>query len=729
MGPHPRGGVAGRLLAQHWPDLLLALLAAGALLAARAPAGAPLAALGLVWAGAAAAAGLAVLVRRETLAVGSAARDGRLIALGVCGVHAAASFAAVGLGADPRLTAVSPVFRFGAVAIAVVAAAARLPGRWPAPALAAGTAALEAARLALGGAGAPAGSAGAALTGSVLVGLLAVVATGAFERGHLERAALDKVVKEHERLRSEAEGLRARGDDGSEPEVHNLTPERRQVSSLSTVVEVDSGLDRILGLAAMALRARSVALFLLADDGERLVLRRAHAGEGAALDSGAEHRIGEGIVGEVARTRRPVLFTDFAPGTPRPPLYGDATQVRSLVAVPVSEAGVLRGVLLADDAAPGAFARRHERLLAGFAGEVGALFERARSAAGRLRRGDRFETFAVISRKLAATLKVDEMFDSMLDLTMEIVPADRCALFTVDRERRTLVLRAQRGFSAAAHGETAIPLSGRMLPVYIATHGRALLFTDLKASHRGVELVPGARGQDRIRSLLGLPLRNPEGLVGVWVLAADRPGSFDAEHLEVLTAVAAQAATLIGNAQLHQTVERLAVTDGLTGLYNHRRFQEKLQEEIERGDRSREPVSLLLLDIDHFKRINDAHGHPFGDTVLKALSAALGRLARRVDFVARYGGEEFAIILVGTDRRGCRATAQRVLKAVRALRVPRAGGDFSFTISVGAATCPDDARTREDLVRCADRALYAAKHAGRDRAVAFPEVDEGAPAR
>jgi diguanylate cyclase (GGDEF)-like protein len=242
-------------------------------------------------------------------------------------------------------------------------------------------------------------------------------------------------------------------------------------------------------------------------------------------------------------------------------------------------------------------------------------------------------------------------------------------------------------------------------------------------------VVPGAPGQERIRSLLALPLRHPKGLVGVWVLAADRPGSFDAEHLDVLSAVAAQAATLIANAQLHQTVARLAVTDGLTGLYNHRRFQERLQEEVERVDRSREPVSLLLLDIDHFKRINDTHGHPFGDMVLKALSVELGRLARRVDFVARYGGEEFAVILVSTDRRGCRATAQRVLKAVRALRVPHPGGDFRFTVSIGAATCPEDARTREELVRCADRALYAAKAGGRDRAAVFPEVDEGVPAR
>ncbi|HWR98569.1 MAG TPA: diguanylate cyclase, partial [Candidatus Methanoperedens sp.] len=658
------------------------------------------------------------------------ARDGRLLVLGVCAVHAAAGFAAGAFGAESLLLELSPVFRFGACAIAVMIAAARLPGWWPAPALAAAAAALEAGRLALGGAGAQAGSPAVAATGSALLILLGAAASAAFARAHRERIALRDTIGEHKRLHQEAEGLRTHVDDRSEPEVRNLTPEGRQASSMSALVEMDRNLDRVLGLASLALGARTVALFLLAGDGERLVLRRALAGEGTTLERAAEPRLGEGIVGHVAQTRRPALFTNLAPGTLRPPLYvDDGTPPPSLVAVPVSEAGVLRGVLLADAGTPEAFARGHERILAGFAGEVGALFEGASAAAGRVKRGDRFETIAAISRQLSSTLRLDEMLEEMVALSADLAPYDRCALFTIDRDRQRLVLRAQRGFGVTGERERTIPLAGRLIPAYIAAHGRGLLFTDLKESHRGVEIVPGAPGQERIRSLLGLPLRTAEGVIGVWVLAADRPGSFDAEHLWVLSSVAAQAALLLTNAELHRTVERLAVTDGLTGLYNHRRFQERLQEEIERGDRHREPVSLLLLDIDHFKRINDTHGHPFGDAVLKALSAELVRLARRVDFVARYGGEEFAVILVNTDRRGCRATAQRVLKAVRALRVPRPGEDFRFTASIGTATAPDDAKSREDLVRSADRALYAAKHGGRDRAVAFPEVDEGAPAR
>jgi diguanylate cyclase (GGDEF)-like protein len=450
-------------------------------------------------------------------------------------------------------------------------------------------------------------------------------------------------------------------------------------------------------------------------------------GEQTTIDRDAAPLVGEGVVGHVAKTRRPALFTNLGPESLRPPLYADDTLVPSLVAVPVSEAGVFRGVLLADAAAPGAFGREQERLLEGFAEEVGTLLAEARAAAGRARLGDKFETLAAISRELSSTIKIDEILGRMLDHTCEIVPYDRCALFIADRTGPALVLRAQRGFLPEGWEECRISLD-HGLAGFVATHGRPVNFSDLAERGPAIEIVPGAAGQERIRSFLGLPLLNPEGLVGVWVLASENPGRFDAEHVDILTVVAAQAATLISNAVLHQAVERMAVSDGLTGLYNHRRFQERLEEEIERAARHDEPVSLLLLDIDYFKKINDTHGHPFGDTVLKALAAELRRLARRVDFVARYGGEEFAIILVSTGRRGCRSSAQRVLKAVRDLRVPREGEEFRFTLSVGAATCPDDAKTREELVRCADRALYAAKHAGRNRAVAFREVDGAEPA-
>ncbi|MHB8836462.1 MAG: diguanylate cyclase [Candidatus Methylomirabilia bacterium] len=703
------------------PDLPLALLVVAAAALRHLEAG-WLSGAAALWAAAAIAVARTVVLRGESAAEGWAGRDLRLLVLAVAGVHAAAGAAAAATGGSAALTAVSPALRLGLGGVVVFLAAARVSGWWAAPALAVCAAALEVAQSVP--ASKPAAPAAWALLGSVVaLGLLSLTATVAFAGARRERTALRDKIAEHRRQGNEAEELRARWVDRRQPKVHNLTPEGRRARTASVVVEVDRNLDRVLSLTALAVGARSVVLFLLANDGARLVFRRAVEGAGTRLDRGAAPLVGEGVVGVVAQTRRPALFTNLAPESLRPPLYVEETPVPSLAAVPVSATGVFCGVLLADAATPGAFAREHEQLLAGFAGEVGTLLEAAGAAASRARLGDKFETLAAISRELTSTMKIDEILEKMLDHTCEIVPYDRCALFIADRAGRSLSLRAQRGFLPEGAEECRIAID-HGLAGFVATQLRTVNFSDLAERGTAIEIVPGARGQERIRSFLGLPLLDPAGLVGVWVLVSEKPGCFDAEHLDILGIVAAQAGTLIANAVLHQTVERLSVTDGLTGLNNHRNFQERLQTELERGERHREPLSLLLLDIDHFKKINDTYGHPVGDRVLRTLAAELGRLARRVDFVARYGGEEFAIILVNTDRRGCRASAQRVLKAVRALRVPHEGSVFTFRLSLGTATFPDDAATREELVRCADKALYAAKAGGRDRAAAWDELGE-----
>jgi len=716
MSPRPTGNQGRSPSARVLPDVLLALLVVGAP-ALRLPPGGWLAAAAALWVAVAIALALAAAVRRESAVDGQAGRDLRLLVIAVAGVNAATAVVAGAVGAVGAVGGTSTVIGLGLCGVAVIVAAAKVPGVWPAPALAACAAALVAAQVALAPQPVSAAAAWGALASAASLGLLTLAVVAMFAGTRRERAALLDKIDEFQRMDTEAGELRARGVDRRKPKVRNLTPEGRRARTVSAVADLDRNLDRVLSLAALAIGARSVVLFLLADDGARLAFRRAAEGSGTMIDRDAAPVVGEGVIGHVAKTRRPALFTNLAPESLRPPLYTDATPVPALAAVPVSATGVFCGVLLADAATPGAFAREQERLLEGFAGEVGTLLEEAGAAAGRARLGDKFETLAAISRELSSTIKIEEMLEKMLDHTCEIVPYDRCALFIADRAGHALSLRAQRGFLPEGSDECRISFD-HGLAGFVAMQLRTVNLSDLAERGTTIEIVPGAKGQEKIRSFLGLPLLAPEGLVGVWVLASEKPGSFDAEHVEILRIVAAQAATLISNAVLHQTVERLSITDGLTGLNNHRRFQEFLAHELERGDRHQEPLSLLLLDIDHFKKVNDTYGHPFGDRVLKTLAAELGRLARRVDCVARYGGEEFAVILVNTNRRGCRASAQRVLKAVRDLRIPHEGKDFTFTLSIGTATCPDNAVTREELVRCADQALYAAKEGGRNRAVA-----------
>ncbi|MSP56691.1 MAG: diguanylate cyclase [Myxococcales bacterium] len=175
-------------------------------------------------------------------------------------------------------------------------------------------------------------------------------------------------------------------------------------------------------------------------------------------------------------------------------------------------------------------------------------------------------------------------------------------------------------------------------------------------------------------------------------------------------------------AELHaanEHLERLSVRDGLTGLFNHRRFQEALAHEVERCVRSGTQMSLLMIDVDHFKRLNDTLGHPAGDEVLRRIADRLSAALRTVDLCARYGGEEFAVVLPGTPSADARMVAERVRASVESTMndVP---GRPPVTVSVGVASWPADGPTGTDLLAAADKALYAAKHAGRNRVEAAP---------
>jgi diguanylate cyclase (GGDEF)-like protein len=172
-------------------------------------------------------------------------------------------------------------------------------------------------------------------------------------------------------------------------------------------------------------------------------------------------------------------------------------------------------------------------------------------------------------------------------------------------------------------------------------------------------------------------------------------------------------------AEANTRLAQLAVTDGLTSLYNHRHFHERLALEVERSQRNGLPMSLLMIDVDHFKHYNDHHGHPAGDELLRQLARLMTDGRRANDFVARYGGEEFAIVLVDTPKLTAAQVAERLRDRVAGFGVAQAGTQplGRVSISVGVASFPDDATSPEALVRAADAALYHAKHAGRDRVV------------
>ncbi|MHB8513502.1 MAG: GGDEF domain-containing protein [Actinomycetota bacterium] len=253
------------------------------------------------------------------------------------------------------------------------------------------------------------------------------------------------------------------------------------------------------------------------------------------------------------------------------------------------------------------------------------------------------------------------------------------------------------------------------------------------AKERKALLVPSddvspapSQGEPEVKTAMGVPLENSKGqIVGVLALydrVIDEP--FTQSDLETASSVARQAGVAVENAMLHQEAQKLSITDSVTGVWNRRYLSMRLAQEVERSIRFRRPLSVLMLDVDHFKRINDEYGHHRGDSVLVELAERVMSAVRgQVDTVARYGGEEFVLVLPETSADGARIVAQKIVQTV-AQEPFGADGEQPVwvTVSIGSAAFPKNGYTQTTLLRAADDAMYEAKARGRNCTVAADEI-------
>ncbi|MEA3307059.1 MAG: sensor domain-containing diguanylate cyclase, partial [Elusimicrobiota bacterium] len=219
------------------------------------------------------------------------------------------------------------------------------------------------------------------------------------------------------------------------------------------------------------------------------------------------------------------------------------------------------------------------------------------------------------------------------------------------------------------------------------------------------------------KSIVITPLNLFGSVAGFIRISSEKPQRFKNDDLRVLEIIASICAVSMENIRLFEQVEQLAVKDGLTQMYTHRAFEGRLQEEILRSARGKTPFSLLMIDIDHFKKYNDTYGHQAGDSVLKTVSGILKENIREVDFAARYGGEEFAIILTGIGKADAASLAEHLRITLEAAKFNFGGKATGVTASFGVSEFPADATIESQLIRAADERLYRAKDGGRHMVV------------
>ncbi|MGC8867253.1 MAG: GGDEF domain-containing protein [Elusimicrobiales bacterium] len=219
------------------------------------------------------------------------------------------------------------------------------------------------------------------------------------------------------------------------------------------------------------------------------------------------------------------------------------------------------------------------------------------------------------------------------------------------------------------------------------------------------------------RSVIMLAIIVFSRVVGVLKIYAASEGYFTRDDFITLEIISTTASTTLENISLYRNLVNLARKDALTGLFTRRIFDEKIDEEILVSARTKKPFCLLIMDIDHFKRINDTYGHQVGDEVIKGLASTIISNVREFDFVARYGGEEFAVIMPLTGKKDAVEIALCISEAVKKLSFSVGTRSFGITISGGVGEFPSEGQSKTQIIRTCDERLYAAKRAGRDRMI------------
>ncbi|MFW5921441.1 MAG: EAL domain-containing protein, partial [Polyangiales bacterium] len=335
------------------------------------------------------------------------------------------------------------------------------------------------------------------------------------------------------------------------------------------------------------------------------------------------------------------------------------------------------------------------------------------------------EILNALTRELQASLSLEGLLQLIADTTAQLLDIERASIRLVDDEAR-LVAVCRSG--EPLHDNPQEPFQvGEGLIGWIAEHGEAARTGDAEQDPRFVRK-PGMRAS--LRSFLGVPLMAEDECIGVVSAMSEERDFFSDRSEKLLTLLAGICAPYVRVARLSRVTDELrdlVVRDSLTGLFNHAYFQERLEHEIARSERTGRPVSLVFVDIDHFQAVNDSRGHPSGDLCLKVVAGLMLGQGRQSDvefrldasaLAARYGGDELALILPDTPKAGAAALAER-------LRAQVEGHDFGElrlppqTISAGVATYPGDGADRTELITSADRALTVAKRRGRNAVASY----------
>ncbi len=492
-------------------------------------------------------------------------------------------------------------------------------------------------------------------------------------------------------------------DIARETSMESLSGDRAMSHYFASMLKTDEEIRELLLAIKQAVFADSANLFM--PQGNGFILRCSTAEKGEIIITG------KGVIAACLKEKKPFLTGEINEKHIEIG-YIKNRKISSIIAVPVLEGSTSIGVLVVDSSRYQAFREPDKNTVQLLAGHLSRILERERIYPRIKRDYNGLRLLNEESAKLVSSLNIDVIVEKLCEGAKKI-GSSRVFFFIAKGKEYELIHHS----GGSAESEKRFDPKGTFINMAVENR-QTIYMSDVK--DYPVPIMP-FKTED-VHSAIAIPIIYENEILGLFLMLSGKTDFLDSFQRELLVVMCNQASMSIANAKLHAEIEKLAMTDGLTGLFNHRIFQEKMSGELKRLNRFSEPISLILADIDYFKKINDTYGHPVGDIVLKDVSKIIKATIRDIDIPARYGGEEFAAVLPGTDGKGAKNIAERLRKAVMNTSFSADSRPFKVTISIGIATSPHDAKTKEELIEKADQALYHAKHNGRNQSILWSDI-------
>lgn len=471
-------------------------------------------------------------------------------------------------------------------------------------------------------------------------------------------------------------------------------------SQTLTASEPDEVLRRTLNVVRDYFQIQTAAVLLLEEETQELV-PNCHIGCEEISDK-ARIAVGSGLTGTAAKVKRPIYSADVRKDAR---YLFPVTGCVSELAIPLMVGDSVVGVLDCQSDKFECFDRETIDLLTLFSTQASMAFQNARLYTLEQKRAAQLRAINAVAKQATSVIELDELLHSVCGLVHTCFPCDHAVVAL--KEGDALVVRALSGL-LVPWVEVGCTLS------HMPDSWKTALESGGIVTENDLSILPrDQRLPENAQSRIIIPLISQGHPLGLVVLVSVTKNFFARAEAQPLESVADIFAAAIQNAQYINRVKQLAFLDGLTGIFNRRYMETRITEEIERSKRYETDFSVVMVDVDRFKLLNDEFGHLLGDEVLRQVSSLLSERLRKSDVVCRYGGEEFVALLPQTTTDQAVLVAEKLRLAISEWNFP--GVPRPVTISAGVSTFPEHAATRDELLHAADSALYSAKQSGRNR--------------